>query len=814
MENFLDDLKTNTIEHSVHFWGVVEDNVDPMNLGRVKVRCFHYHTDDTSLIPTEALPWALVLQPTTSAAISGIGESPNGLENGSWVYGFFMDGRDAQYPVVTHSVPGIHRPEMAGQPSGTSTGFLAQGNYDSGDSADTTQSFTPMYHQGISSDGVVDDVPTNPAAQGDGSITAVGDINMYLQPKDASRWSQLGLSIYSWKAAPDGLACKDGMGSLRFHYGTALALEKLTKNWGKGKFALTSAYRTPAYNARLSGAAKNSMHTQGRAIDIPFSAIGGGSNANLAAFGAAAVKCGFVGFGIYNTFIHIDTGNGRTWLRAKESWFINAIKGAGWYPGKKGLADIKTTPGSSNAEAPSEQTPDNAKVTATGENQNKMYDYTKNKMGLTDTQSAAVMASAKAESSFNPGSYNPNDVGKPAQGLFQWRGSRQTSLQQFTGTANPSFEQQMDYFNYEMTQDPYYKKIGDQLRAATTPEEANAAMAKYEAYKGYDDPSSAQYQGRLADTYGFLGQGVPTGSPRGYQDPTNSLPTPEYRGEPSTNMNARGFNSYSNQRRILTKDTGRMTGFPAAGDVGTFGEPELQAAPQYPYNHVKSSRSGHMIELDDTPNAERVNIEHKSGSGIEMFADGSVSERSSGNKFNMTNGDEYQGVMGKYFLTSVNDMHIRSTADMNVQSDGAMNITMGNDGSLMISGDYLISVGDEFKVRASKIVFESTGDIDILAKGNLNLEGRAGVTIKSDAKIQMEGKGNITMKAPEVWSDDIMRVGEGKAESVKGADSSDIGAPPERKVVEKNNLKDTANKKGSVTTEEAYQHYAEGREKV
>ena len=38
------------------FTGVVEDNLDPQQMGRVRVRCFGYHTDDKIQIPTESLP--------------------------------------------------------------------------------------------------------------------------------------------------------------------------------------------------------------------------------------------------------------------------------------------------------------------------------------------------------------------------------------------------------------------------------------------------------------------------------------------------------------------------------------------------------------------------------------------------------------------------------------------------------------------------------------------------------------------------------------------------------------------------------------
>lgn len=88
------------------YQGVVEDINDPLKMSRVRVRVFGLHTDDKSKIPTDSLPWATVAFPTTSASISGIGASPSGLLNGSWVYLFFTDP-DEQYPVIFATLPGL-----------------------------------------------------------------------------------------------------------------------------------------------------------------------------------------------------------------------------------------------------------------------------------------------------------------------------------------------------------------------------------------------------------------------------------------------------------------------------------------------------------------------------------------------------------------------------------------------------------------------------------------------------------------------------------------------------------------------------------
>lgn len=91
----------------VWWHGVVEDTADPLYLGRCRVRIFGFHLADTVQLPVSALPWAYPMQPVTSAALSGIGQSPTGLLVGSHVFGFFRDGEDAQDPVIIGSFGGI-----------------------------------------------------------------------------------------------------------------------------------------------------------------------------------------------------------------------------------------------------------------------------------------------------------------------------------------------------------------------------------------------------------------------------------------------------------------------------------------------------------------------------------------------------------------------------------------------------------------------------------------------------------------------------------------------------------------------------------
>lgn len=95
-------------ENFVYFFGTVEDSYDPLSLGRVRVRIVAHHSSDQNDIPVNALPYASVILPTTSANIGGVGTSFT-IPVGTRVWGFFLDGGTRLQPVVAGVLSGEHR---------------------------------------------------------------------------------------------------------------------------------------------------------------------------------------------------------------------------------------------------------------------------------------------------------------------------------------------------------------------------------------------------------------------------------------------------------------------------------------------------------------------------------------------------------------------------------------------------------------------------------------------------------------------------------------------------------------------------------
>ncbi|WP_298751820.1 hypothetical protein [uncultured Arcobacter sp.] len=98
------------------FEGIVENNIDPLKLGRVQVRILGIHTDNKTDLPTEDLYWAELSFPPNSPYIDGQCDY-YGLKNGSVVHVFFKDS-DMQKPVVFGVAPRIPK-----ELQDSSTGF-------------------------------------------------------------------------------------------------------------------------------------------------------------------------------------------------------------------------------------------------------------------------------------------------------------------------------------------------------------------------------------------------------------------------------------------------------------------------------------------------------------------------------------------------------------------------------------------------------------------------------------------------------------------------------------------------------------------
>lgn len=110
-------------------------------------------------------------------------------------------------------------------------------------------------------------------------------------------------------------ACKDGSDTVVIDTELVNVLQKIRDYFGK-PVIINSAYRTPAYNAKVGGSS-SSYHVKGMAADIKISGI---SSVEIAYYAQTITD----GVGAYYyagaDFVHVDTRENRVlWLCAKAS---------------------------------------------------------------------------------------------------------------------------------------------------------------------------------------------------------------------------------------------------------------------------------------------------------------------------------------------------------------------------------------------------------------------------------------------------------------------------------------------------------------
>ena len=129
-----------------------------------------------------------------------------------------------------------------------------------------------------------------------------------------------------------------------------------------------------------------------------------------------------------------------------------------------------------------------------------------------------------------------------------------------------------------------------------------------------------------------------------------------------------------------------MSTKPASDNSWT--EPESEAnentQPIYPFNHATVTESGHSFELDDTPNRERIRLQHRSGTFIEMHS----------------NGDEVHKVYGDGYEITIKNKNVLIQGICNIEIQGDANINVLKDLNLKVGKDFSLEVGGNMYVRA------------------------------------------------------------------------------------------------------------------
>ena len=226
-------------------------------------------------------------------------------------------------------------------------------------------------------------------------------------------------------------------------------------------------------------------------------------------------------------------------------------------------------------------------------------------------------------------------------------------------------------------------------------------------------------------------------STKGFYDPNGVYP--KYKDEVDTNRLATNDSNNPHlglELRKLTRKTGVPTAdFDAvpveehvsvaieASDGDTFDQPAIPYAAVYPYNHVFESESGHITEIDDTLDNERLFTAHRTGTSQEIDKDG--------NQVNIIKGDHYNIVSGKRQAV------IEGNADLTI--GGRHKIYINKDGQT--NNHYDIQVGP----NASVNIQIDKGDMNVVLKdGKLNTNVAGDYNMKIGGNMNLDVRGNKT----------------------------------------------------------------------
>ena len=225
----------------------------------------------------------------------------------------------------------------------------------------------------------------------------------------------------------------------------------------------------------------------------------------------------------------------------------------------------------------------------------------------------------------------------------------------------------------------------------------------------------------------------------GFCDPQGQYPLRDYMNESDTNRLARGVITGTH---IQHKDATRERKIPIANGVdgGSYDQPYSSYNTVYPYNKVYETESGHVMEFDDSPGGERVNIYHRKGTFTEIDPNGTQVNFIVGDGFWITERNGNIFVSGTCNITTGSNCNILVQGDSNVEVNGTSNIILHNDTHIGVATDLNMVVGGNFNLKVDNNFNVQVGNTtSIRSNGLFSLESNDQLLLKTAKSIAIQG---------------------------------------------------------------------------
>lgn len=179
---------------------------------------------------------------------------------------------------------------------------------------------------------------------------------------------------------------------------------------------------------------------------------------------------------------------------------------------------------------------------------------------------------------------------------------------------------------------------------------------------------------------------------------------------------------------VQDKIDNRVKNVPVANGHGSYSEPPTPFDAKYPYNHVITSESGHIIERDDTPGKERTHDYHRSGTFTEVHPFGTKVAKVVRDNYEFILGDNYINIKklipsdegslgGNLFLNIEGDVYEFVQGNVERQVNGSVReMIRGNydtfvngDRTIGVSGSYAESINGDMTVECFNELFHTRG---------------------------------------------------------------------------------------------------------
>ena len=171
-------------------------------------------------------------------------------------------------------------------------------------------------------------------------------------------------------------------------------------------------------------------------------------------------------------------------------------------------------------------------------------------------------------------------------------------------------------------------------------------------------------------------------------------------------------------------------------DATFWDEPETEYNATYPRNHVYESEGGHLREMDDTPGAERIHERHNSGSGYEIFPNGTKVTRVKGKNYNIVSDDEYCHIQGTARETIDKGLRIRVNSEGQAGNNYNIEVGQGSNVNVEVNGGNINLTTLNSGQDAGDININASRDLNVQVGRNLTMDVSETITETSKSKTQ------------------------------------------------------------------------------